>query len=236
MKIDHRDLQQLYQAYIRQKIPATRDRCPDIEELVACFDPGKSNKGKAEVLDHIVNCANCFQEFDFIRQTLRAEEKLEDEIEAVVKTSDKLTSVRKRSAFSKLSLGYASLFLGALILILSFVILLKSDFLKRRAKDDRGRQTSQIILLQPLQKSKISLPLVFEWREPEGSDSYELELYDEALRLVWRSSRLSETKLRLPHDIAARLTGERDYFWMVTSFKGQEKRHESSLQRFRLSD
>jgi len=236
MKIDHRDLQKLYQAFIKQKIPLTRDRCPDIEELVACFDSRKSNKRKAKTLDHVVNCADCFQEFDFIRQTLREEEKLEDEIEAVVQTSDRSTSTRSRSAFSKLSFGYASLFFGALVLMLSFVILLRSDFLKRRAKDDRGRQTSQIILLQPLQKTKISLPLVFGWRESEGSDSYVLELYDEALRLVWRSSRLSETKLLLPHDIAARLTGGRDYFWMVTSFKGQEKRRESSLQRFRLPD
>jgi hypothetical protein len=236
MKIDHRDLQELYQAYIKQKIPLTRDRCPDIEELVACFDSRKSNKRKAKTLDHVVNCADCFQEFDFICQTLSQEKKLEDEIEAVVQPRDRLTSTRSRSAFSKLSFGYASLFFGALVLMLSFMILLKSDFLKRRANDDRGRQPGQIILLQPLQKTKISVPLVFGWRESEGSDSYLLELYDETLRLVWRSSRLSETKLLLPHDIAARLTVWRDYFWMVTSFKDQEKRHESSLQRFRLSD
>lgn len=187
-------------------------------------------------MDHVVNCAYCFQEFDFLLQTLREEEKLVEQIGALVQPGKRSRPIQKRSSFFKLSFGYASLLLGATMLVLSLAILLKNDFLKPRPKEARGRRTSSIVLLQPLQKTRIYSPLVFRWRESDGSDSYALELYDEALSLVWRSPQIAGTKIVLPHDVFSRLIRKKNYFWMVTSFKEQEKRRESSLQRFYLSD
>ncbi len=235
MKIDHKELQRLYQADIMRKIPATRKLCPDLEQIIACFE-AKGPKGKGQIVEHIVNCGYCWQEFDFVLQTARAEKGLLRQIAPIIQTSGSHRGSRRWWPFFRLSVAQASLIFVGLLCFLALFVLFRTNVLKRATTEERGKPTGPILLLQPTEKAGTSAPLIFRWREFSHADSYVLELYDESLILMWRSPHLTETKLLLPGNVVSRLIKRKDYFWMVTSFRNQEKLHESSLARFYLSD
>jgi len=249
MEIDDKDLQRLYREYVMEKIPLTRKNCPPTKDIINFFKAKLSEKRKTEIVDHITNCCYCLQEFDFILQTLRSEKTLSEEIGNLIQ-SKKETSIeeqRKRifpffrkiwNAFPPhLSWKYALYFIGIVVIVLGFVVLSEKYYFKQlRKQEERGKGILSVNLIEPTKGVYARSRLVFKWNEIRDCDYYLLELFDETLLPVWKSSKLFKSQFILPNEIAEKLVSNKTYFWAITVYFPDGKLLESKIEEFSLKD
>jgi hypothetical protein len=81
MKINDKDLQRLYRAYVMDMIPSSRKGCPSLKRIIDIISSNSSQKQKAKIIEHITHCAHCAQEFEFILQIFRRELNLTNQID-----------------------------------------------------------------------------------------------------------------------------------------------------------
>jgi len=251
MEIDDKDLQRSYREYVMGKIPSTRKNCPSTKEIINFFKTKLSEKHKTEIVDHITNCSYCLKEFDFILQTLRYEETLCKEVRNyILSKTEKDASTKKlrkktfsfirkikNTLYPHFSWRYALLFLGAIIIILSFVVLLDKYYFKQlRTPEDRGKGILSINLIEPTKGVYSRSELIFKWNEIKDSDYYLLELFDEALLPLWKSQKIFKSQFTLPSEILEKLIKNKSYFWMVTVCFRDGKQLESNIEKFSLKD
>jgi len=240
MKIKHNDLKKLYKAYIMDHIPQSRKDCPHPKEIINFFRLKLSENKKIKLIDHITTCCYCAQEFDFILQTLREQEKLNEEIANLLRSKNfkkelekrlkrdvpKLAKL-KRIFFPVLSWKYILPFLMAAIIISVFII-----FQKPEEIGYRDEYIPQINLIEPINGKYIKFSSVFKWTEIKNSAYYILEIFDETLYPVWESDKILKNHLILPKEEAKKLIKNKSYFWMVTAFLSDGKKIESNLEEF----
>ncbi|MHB8093584.1 MAG: anti-sigma factor [Candidatus Aminicenantales bacterium] len=235
MTIDDKNLRGLYQSHVAEESPMTREACPSVDRLLESFDADCSREAKDSIVDHISHCALCAQEFDFIRR-LRAQEKaLTEDLEKIKVASEaKIRKAEKARLpfFRRLAWKYAPI-LAVIIAIIGGVIFLHQG---RDMKIGRGKQFLPLSLIQPLGRATESLPLVFKWQGIKGGEFYKIEIYDEALRLIWESPKAAATELALPPSVQTQLTRSKTYFWCVTAFGQGVKIGESEVRPFQIAD
>ena len=90
----------------------------------------------------------------------------------------------------------------AVLIISGLCLILIRSGLKPPAEGERGKVQDQVKLLHPVQGQSISLPLLFRWQELKKVESYELEVFDSSLQLLWRSPRLRDHSYELPREVA----------------------------------
>jgi hypothetical protein len=232
------DLKELFQASILDKVPSTGKNCPSLQEIRNIFIAGVSNRQKIRLLDHLTGCSHCYQTFVFLLQIYREEMTLDQDLRHVFGSEIKLDSSRKRgplpSPFQYLSWSRMSLLTGTLILIVSFAIFGPKLLHRHPQPEKRGNILSSIELQEPLHLSKPQLTLQFKWSAWKDADYYLLELYDEALVLIWISDRIYGNECLLPPAVFRTLVDKKTYFWMVTAFQKDQKKAESRLEDFSL--
>lgn len=251
MKINNKELQRLYKAYIRQKVPSTRKNCPSIKKIMDFFSGKTSKKQKTKIVDHITSCNFCAQEFEFFLQTLRYKLKINREIDdfllsnkAISENREKSNSVvsglrkRQNTFFPKFSWKYSSLLLGGAVITIIFIILFfKTNLIQIPAKiQQRSEIAPQIKLIEPIGKNYSKTPLSFKWSELKDSDYYIIELFNETLTLVWKSDKIYKNHYFLPRTLTKKLVKNKVYFWLVTALLPNRKKVESPLEEFTLSD
>src|SRR5512136_1306561 len=108
MKVDEQGLRRLFQEHIKAQVPSSRLKCPSLDRLV-CFLEGRlSKRAKYAVIDHVTSCASCYQEFIFLSQVRKYEERLTRQISgAPPATSSRLSpySVAYHQATALVVLG-----------------------------------------------------------------------------------------------------------------------------------
>jgi hypothetical protein len=242
MKINNDDLRNIYQAYIRDRIPASREDCPSAEEIQASFMASASRRRKAKIIRHISGCADCAQEFKFFLRIFREEQRLVSGINRTYPRADQRIVPGKKlpnSVISSwprvfslyLSLKSALVPLSVSILIALVTLAANKIFISRKV-DERGRLPNLVQLLEPLHKKAALAPLVFKWKGTRNAHSFVLEIFDETLLPLWKSPRIIETSCRLPSEISQRLQPNKTYFWMITAFLADGAAVESSLEDF----
>ena len=245
MKINNKDLKNLYKAYIMENIPLSQKNCPPTKEIINLFRSKLSEKQKSKIIDHITSCYFCSQEFEFILQTLRQENKLKDEIRRLLfskkeappikqKENKKINYSRKKfiSFFPQLSWKSTSLILGIAIIIFGLFALIV--FQNNEKKVYRGRYFSPIKLIEPVKGEYQKSLLVFRWQKIEGSEYYILELFDETLLPIWKSKKIFNSHTGLPQKIVNSLSENKMYFWMVTAYFPDGMEIESRMENFIL--
>lgn len=246
MKINNKDLKDLYRSYIIDNTPPNRKNCPPTKEIINLF--GKtSKKQKLRIIDHISSCYLCLQEFEFILKTLRIEKKLSADIGNLLrKEQDYLLikgAVDKKDfsrikkiflCFPQISWKYASLFAGIILLIsvVATLFILQNN----EKKEYRGAQLTPIKLFEPLIGKYSKSILKFRWVEIKGSDYYVIELFDEALRPIWKSKKIYTNHTVLPKRILESLRENKKYFWMISAYFSDGRKVESRLEYFNLTE
>ena len=236
MKINHKDLERLYKDYIRQKVPLSRENCPKTKDIVNCFDSQFSKQKKTKIIDHITDCIYCLQEFDFILQSLRVEKTLFYEIYSERKKKEKANFSTKKSFLERLSWNLVPLVIGAAIVVIGGIILIKNDLFLRQEKREVRGIIEKIILLEPVNQIRFPSPSLFRWHDAEASDYYILEIFDKALNPFWKSPKILGMQFVAPPALFEQMNKNMAYYWMITSFRNDEKHDESSLQKFLLKD
>lgn len=240
MKINHRDLSELYQSYISRKQPISRKDCPGMPDLIKFFKARTSRRFKTRIIDHMTQCASCANEFDLIRTVMKASEEMDREItswlEAVRRSQKTSDHSSNKLHFLEHVWKYPAAAIGIISLLLSLSLLFQknSQFLIK-ATNGRGDSGSEILLIEPVYHKVVKSHLVFLWKEYDGATSYSLDLLDESLRSIWKSPKLKETQCRLPSQILQKLAPKNTYFWMITVIMKNGSVIESPLANFLLS-
>lgn len=244
MKIKHNDIQKLYKAYIMDRIPQSRKNCPPPKEIINFFRSKLNENRKSKLIDHITNCCYCAQEFEFILQTLREQEKLSEEIGRLFRSKNMRMEIKKRVrkgvpqlakkrwiSFPFLSWKYVLPIFVAAIIISALII-----FMKPKKPEFRDEHLPQISLIEPVNGKYFKPSSVFNWTEIKNSAYYILEIFDETLFPVWESNKISKNHYTLPGETARKLIKNKTYFWMVTAYFSDVRKIESNLEEFILID
>jgi hypothetical protein len=244
MKINNSDLRKIYRAYVQDRIPLSREKCPSPEKLFSSFMSLGSSHKIGKIIDHITICAYCAQEFNFFLEIFREEQRLVEEIDRLLQQKDRARiSQKKRTEFPifrwpkiyrlHASWKYAIIPLLTIIFV-ALMISVTNRLIITKKNEERSELPGQIQLLGPTYEKAAQVPLIFKWKGVKNSNYYILEIFDKALLLVWKSPRIFENSYRLPSDIGGKIEKNKNYFWMITVFLVDGMTIESSLEEFTL--
>jgi hypothetical protein len=231
MKISHKDLKELYKSYLEDKIPGSRAKCPLPEGITACLRGESSKKRKNQIIDHIFHCVYCNEEFEFALETIREERKFIQNLDAIMQKKKN----KKEYNFFQFFL-FRPTWLNSLILIIGIVLV--TLLVKNIAEDHkfRGAESKSVMLIAPNKKTTLQAQIEFEWKDVQNSDYYILEIFDESLFPIWKSSEITANHTLLPKEISNRFFEHKTYYWMVTAYLSDGKTIESRLLDFVISD
>lgn len=246
MKITYDDLKRAYKSHIRRRIPSSREGCPPAENIFSVFDKSKSPADKEKIIDHVTGCSYCLQEFELLQGFLREEEKAVEDIASYLRAKDGSTRIPgKRPKILEILLGprvqarplwrLAAASLFAVIITGLFLIGIKSFFRTPEDKE-RGRLPGQVHLISPVRGQKVETPLVFRWEGTPSAEYYQLEIFDESLLPLWKSSRIEEVYYELSPQAAGIIKENKAYFWTITAWFIDGTKRESPLEEFTLGE
>jgi hypothetical protein len=243
MKITHDDLKMAYKSHIQRCIPLSRKECPSPETVLQILEKPVSAKKKEKVIDHIVKCAYCLQEFELLLSFARDEEEIVKEISVFLREKSrekKSLKLKMRALISGLfsrrhSMWRLAAISMALFIIAGLLLIAIKPILKATLDEERGKMRDQVQLLSPTRGQMQALPLVFRWQKVKGAKYHQLEIFDGSLRLLWRSPLITDTSYEFPMEVAEKVEENKVYFWMVTAFFPDGTRKESPLERFILT-
>jgi len=239
MKITDKELGILYRSYVNDRSPASRRKCPNPKDLISIFSPRAREKRKTHIIDHITRCSACASEFRLFLEMERERRQFESEIGIAL--SESLHPLKKKDPLLGkmfISLGfwqYTTMAVGMIFLTASFLTLFqKNPIFSSKPAAARIPSQPAIQLIEPVRGSVSKSRLVFKWQSVSFANYYVFELYDEALKLVWKSPQISETSLSAPNRILEKLKSSKPLFWMITAYLTSGKYVESSLAGFLL--
>lgn len=232
-----------YKSHIRRSTPLSREGCPSEEEILQVFEKSISTKKKEDVIDHVVKCAYCLQEFELLLGLVRDENVAAKEISEFLRgkrrkpapsgKKHKMGSIISVSIPQRSNLWKLVAVPMAILIIAGFFLISIRTFLKPRPNEERGRWRDQVRLISPIQGQSIHRP-GFRWQKVGRAQFYQLEIFDETLLPVWKSPQIVDFSFRLPPEAEKMIEGNRIYFWMVTAFLDDGVRRESTLESFTL--
>jgi len=228
MKINKIELQRLYKETIASGRTAGQSECASLDQIVRFFERRLSKKARRRLVDHVTGCPTCCQEFEFLLELQRFEKE-------IARQAVELEESRFRSR-PRLKTRANFLFQHAAGLVVVFFLLSSLALMWRGANQavDRGRKTSAVVLFQPAGSVVGQSVLEFSWQASVPSLEYIVELFDDALKPIWKSERLAASKVLLPEKILALLRPGETYYWMVTAYAGGRYHDESDFQAFSL--
>jgi hypothetical protein len=231
MKINRKDLKELYRDYLEDNPPVSRAKCPSPQDITACIRGKGSKKTRAQIIDHIFQCGYCREEFHFILETIREEKNFIHDLSTIIQER----GLRKKDKINPLFPLRLS-WLYSLILMIGLVMI---TFLVKNISEERkyrGGNSQLLMLISPKKNTSLGKQLKFEWRPVQKSDYYILEIFDEALYPIWNSDKITVNHTLLPEKITNTLKEQKTHYWMVTAFLSDGKTIESRLQKFTISD
>jgi len=239
MKINDEELREIFKSYILTKPSLTSQACPPSEEIAALFSfPGCGVK-KEHIIDHIINCPSCIQEFDAFLQISRQEKKLIEEIDMLFRKGNVETPIfsKKEHRLARLVLSWR--FILATTLTIFFVVvslMITRPYFLNKQGDKRSSFPRSIELIEPRPGQIASKPLTFKWTEIEGRDYFIIEIFDEYLSCLWKSPKIFENLCHLPREVEKKLAPGRSYFWMITVYFPNGTKLESQIEELSVSN
>jgi hypothetical protein len=237
MKTD--ELRGLYREYIRSREPSRKRRCLGPKCWKDLFNPRMSEARKEKLVEHITHCPDCVRKFELFLDMERAGNGLVEAIGGLVgeKRDEALASPRAAGAgvFAKFGWRFAAAFAALAVVSLALVVLLTKDRSYPVNPDvTRGDQSVEIKLLKPLDQVKRKGSLEFAWAPPLRLENYRVDIYDEALVLLWQSPPLAKNRWTIPRKILDALEYSKLYVWMVSGSLASGEKIESPFGTFKL--
>jgi hypothetical protein len=228
MQLRNDDLKRLYRTFVSTHHPDNRQECPSWEQLLSFFEARARPTEKLKIVDHMTSCSACAQEFEFLLDLRRFQERIGAQIQGVPAKKSFFHSFPASVKRTHLFWRFASALVGLILVSVSLITIIQNG---GREAGTRAARTS-VMLLEPIRGQSATLPLTFKWEGWGGAESYVLELYDEALSSIWESPRTPQAHLVLPPEAERQLKPGGHYFWMITAYRHNEKIAESKLYEF----
>ncbi|MFW6160381.1 MAG: hypothetical protein ACOC57_04485 [Acidobacteriota bacterium] len=220
MKIDRHKLQQEMAGLLAENRPPSRKKCPSPRALLAFFRGKLNQKSAGKLADHLSTCFYCAGESAAIREIIKNEKNLIQDIEKLHQSSGRKVSF--------INWRFAAGLTGAAALLL-LIFFLINPFSNR---DYRAHRDSPFSVQAPRYQSSPHPALVFQWEKVEKARAYSLELFDPALYPLWKSPRTETNRLKLPDNVLDQLEKSKIYFWVLTAYLEGGEKIESPLYHF----
>ena len=95
MKINNKDLKNLYKEHTIETVSSSRKKCPSTEEIIQLARSKLSSKHKSKIADHASNCFHCSQKLKYILQTLNQENILITDIDHILRSENGIPSIKR---------------------------------------------------------------------------------------------------------------------------------------------
>ena len=228
MKINDEYLKRLYLAYVALNTPESRKNCPTLDKLDLIFDPHIRRRKKQKLIDHLASCALCAKDFAFLKEIENYQNDFIEHTNQVQQTEFSRGPSFRPPHKGTYYLQLLSAATGLIFVIISVAIMLQ----KWSGTDILRADNLAVTLIEPIHNWDSSKPLVFKWKGVKRTEYYVLELYDEALLPVWKSSETSVMTIPLPSETLIKLVPNKPYYWMVSAYGNGEKLADSPLVQF----
>ncbi len=181
-------LRRAYAALLARQSGGDRSRCVTPDQLRNLLDREGQEVERLELLDHVMSCGSCHQEYKLLRAAMSPP-----------------TLMRRLIRFR---LETAA---GLLLIIVAGALWLQTG--KRLTGPmGLGRDPKPVVLVSPVGSTPLRDNIVLLWRRVEGAADYEIELRDEDGLVLFTVS-TSDTALPLPDSIS--LLRGHSYSWSV---------------------
>ncbi len=236
MKITYKEIKAAFLSRLLSGASEGSPPCPSQDTLESFFERRTSRRNKRRIVDHVAHCPSCYEYFVWLLALDRNIRKTSEDIKNVVESSPK-----KRAAKSSpflLALKPLTLLIGVGFLGAALFFLIPS-FDSPRESSERAREHGQKRLSEfyPSPNAEIARQnLRFQWKSDIAYENFEVEVFDSALALFWKSSRSAATSVVPSMDVIKRIRKAEDYFWLVTAITRNGALVESPLMTFRIAD
>jgi len=245
MKIKYEELKLLYRDHIRSHLSESRLECPSLERIYYSLKGISSRRYRIKLINHISHCRFCLDDFDILRSFLQYEKNTLAEISQIMPTSRKQDGRlrEERDGYWQknkyISIHFRRIIAYSLAMLtiafLAIGLFTNRQFLKKVLFSDQNRSPlrNELVLLHPEcnREHEIS-SLIFKWKSIPRSDFYIIEIFDETLLPIWKSSPIFEPFFKFPPKIPEIMKHQKKYFWMVTAFKSDKIQLESNINCF----
>ena len=195
--------------------------CPSPENLLRFFRSESSKSAEKEIRTHLTGCHFCAAEALYIVRILSQEKELIREIATASAGLSKASAWKQRFAVVLTVIALA----GAAALFL-----IKSHPPKNTMRGS-GRA---VVVLAPVGLLDPGKDAIFEWKKSPSAEYSKIELFDDGLKLIWRSGRIAEDKMAPPAKLSSILRKGGRFFWTVTEFSPDGRQRKSGLIEFRI--
>ncbi|MDP2930854.1 MAG: hypothetical protein Q8N56_04635 [bacterium] len=241
MKITHKELCNFYQSHIMEKRFLSTDKCPSPALLNKCFSSYEKNNANTNIIDHITECASCFQVFAFLLELQRGTASIYEELKIWMDTNSPNQLIKKDSLglsfLPKLFRSYMVLFIG-IILFSTSLFLLLDKYPQASLNKNPVRENNRLIIkiIEPINSHIKKTNLRFKWNPNQQIEYYILEIFDGSLALIWESPRLIESHISISPRLIDNWQSNKTYLWIVTGYTKTGYVIESPLCEFFLID
>ncbi len=188
------------------------NNCPS-PEAMGCLAAGELEPSeRARILDHAVGCDSCGQELALFRPLREW-------------ASESAAAIEGRRG------GGARRLVDALLPVAAVLFLAAGAVLWLRPIEpgggvERGGEAAVWVQTPPAGATLPEAPRVLELTLPQGTEevSYEFQLFDRELAVVWRSGWLGRPRVELPEEVRRQLRPGETYSWRVVVNEGLASR------------
>ncbi|NMC66057.1 MAG: hypothetical protein GYA53_07955 [Acidobacteria bacterium] len=230
MKKEDEKLKNLFFSTEQTETNKPRVDCPAPEELARFFDPEVSLDLKENIVDHLIRCPACQQEFEL----LRLAENLVTEIDAQLLKPKKSCWQKLRSLFpSAPFLKQAGITLAAIMVIFSLFYFLNLNGRKSQQVERNSREANDLMMSEEISQTPL-VEISLKWQPVQEALFYQVEVFNHNMYLVWQSSPVTDTLIRLPKEISDNLKTNSHFFWQILIYCPGERIIESPVRKVKL--
>jgi hypothetical protein len=233
MKTNLAEASKAYQEHLRDQARLAGGSCPTLERIVNCVMTRLSRKEGAEIVGHAATCAACAAALKNVLELSTETDSFAAQLGAFSGNRQDNTSHDERPHWAWLIRRPAVAVLAG---VFAIAVLALSVSRLITTSGTRGGPEARVMLISPVKASLSMDSLQFRWESLPGADHYIVELFDQSLNMVWRSSPVHGVELRLTAGIDKNIRPGETYYWTVTAVTGNHTEIKSRLAEFSVKD
>ncbi|MGC8892627.1 MAG: hypothetical protein ACP5P6_08535 [Candidatus Saccharicenans sp.] len=209
--------------------PVSRKGCPTPEDLLKSFAPEAPFEFKERIIDHLIRCPACQQEFELIKNYYNLASQVETKI--LKKYRDNGFFHRSKDFFFSSGISRKLVTASSILLLLTIFSFLLF-FNHQKDLETRGNTVnlSSAGLIEDISPSGETV-VKLRWNPIPGASFYRVEIFDQEMAFLWKSGRLTETSLELPENLTDRLKNQKFFFWQLFIYSNDQKLIESQVKK-----
>lgn len=221
MKTETNGLEEALRAGFEARGTGAAAGCASSDDLIGLVTGEAGRKERERTLDHVTGCGDCAK---LLKSLLRISGEF-----------DRIAGEAGARRKPKLVLGRRTI-LAAVVALAGLTIVTYSVIRLMGRPAVRGAAATEVRLVSPKPGATLAAAdIEFRWEAVPEAARYTVELFDNSLAKVWRSSiALEDVRLKFPAEARAIPHAGETYFWRVTATLDDGRDVLSKLSEFSI--